>query len=82
MSEIPDATAEDYEASDSELPSSLPEEAPEADVIEQARDVRADPEVAGGLRIPRPDSPIEEADEADLQEQAEVVSYDEDDETR
>jgi hypothetical protein len=82
MSETPDATAEDFEDIDNELPEALPEEAPEADVIEQSRTVRADPDAAGGLRIPRSDSPVDEADEADRQEQAEVVAFDEDDETR
>jgi hypothetical protein len=82
MSETPDATAEDFEGNDNELPSSLPLEAPEADAIEQARGVREDPEVVGGPSVPRPDSAIDEADEADRQEQAEVVSYDENEETR
>ena len=81
MSEIPDAAAEDFVDVDDELPTALPPEAPEADVIEQARGVRTDPDAAGG-RLPRPESAIDEADEADRQEQAEVVSYDEDDETR
>ena len=80
MSETPDTAAQDFVEVDDELPTALPEDAPEADAIEQARDVRAEPD--GGFRIPRADSPIDEADEADRQEQAEVVSYDEDDETR
>ncbi len=82
MSETPDAATEDAVGRDDELPTELPDEAPEADVIEQARDVRSDAEGQGGTRVPRPDSTSDEADEADRQEQAEVVSFDEDDETR
>ena len=82
MSETSDTAAENYEAIDDELPSTLPADAPEADALEQARDVRADPDMAGVLRPRRPDSANDEADDADLQEQAEVVSFDEDDETR
>lgn len=80
MSETPDTAAQDLRDIDEEL--AFPEEAQEADVIEQSRDVRTDPEVARGLRVTRSDSPIDEADEADRQEQSEIVSYDEDDETR
>lgn len=82
MSETPDAAAEDFEDVVDELPEALPEEAPEADVIEQARNARAEPDVANGPQVPRPDSPIDDADEADRQEQAEVVTFDDDDETR
>jgi hypothetical protein len=82
MSETPDIAAEDVVAIEDELPTVLPQEAPEADVMEQARGVRAERFVAGGLRVPRSDSPIEEANEADRQEQAEDVTFDEDDETR
>jgi hypothetical protein len=80
MSESPDTVAQDFVEIDDELPAALPEDVPEADAIEQARDVRGQPD--GGFRIPRSDSTIDEANEADRQEQAEVVSYDEDEETR
>jgi hypothetical protein len=79
MSESPDIAAQDFVEIDDELPTAIPEDAPEADAIEQARDIRTEPD--GGFRIPRSDSPIDEANEADRQEQAEIVSYDED-ETR
>jgi hypothetical protein len=82
MSETGDTAAENFEDVDDELPSTLPAEAPEADVIEQSRDVNPDQDRAGGTRVPRSDSPIDEADEADRQEQAEIVSFDEDDEAR
>ena len=79
MSETPDVAADDNEDIDAELPETLPEEAPEADVIEQHRDVRAEPDAP---RPFRPDPAVDEADEADRQEQSEVVSFDEEDETR
>lgn len=82
MSETPDVAAEDFEDIDAELPDALPEEAPEADVIEQSRDVRAAPDALGAVHSPRPDPAIDEADEADRQEQEEIVTFDEDDETR
>jgi len=82
MSETPDVAADDVVDTDTELPDALPDEAPEADVMEQTRSVRTNPEVAGGLRVPRRDPATDEADEADRQEQSEVVAFDEDDETR
>ena len=80
MSETPDVAAEDFVDVDEDMPTALPDEAPEADVMEQARGIRRDPD-AGGERLSQPD-PTDEADEADRQEQSEIVAFDEDDETR
>jgi hypothetical protein len=78
MSETPGTIGSDRDSDFDGVPAQLPDEAPEADAIDQARDTLARETAAP---VPAGDELVAGADEADLQEQSVVVELDEE-ETR